>query len=256
MMEPINMMDYINMMGHINKMGDEHNLSILVKSIENLHRVLEILINGIFGLFYIISELEANRYFPALTLDGMRFYATEHVLQSEINSLAALNGLDCVPQLYGVSKTEAGVQFLVKEVIGDPSKLRCTTLETAISAKEIYNRRVLHCDLKVDNVMLMPGFVRDDDPKITLIDFGRAISLNQPPVFENLGTLEQQEILEHCGQMAPEVVKGETPYGLSSEVYSLGLKFREMGCRFDGFLTQLGRECIKSKLSLRPDFDE
>ncbi|PIK36561.1 hypothetical protein BSL78_26613 [Apostichopus japonicus] len=44
------------------------------------------------------------------------------VLETEINSLAALNGLDCVPQLYGVSKTEAGVPFLVQEFIGDPSK--------------------------------------------------------------------------------------------------------------------------------------
>ncbi|KAJ8024528.1 Serine/threonine-protein kinase mos [Holothuria leucospilota] len=198
-------------------------------------------------------------------------------LQLEVDVLTTLKNLECVPELYGVTKpgNNSSPPVIVQEFIGDPNTFRSMTLAIAIRAKvlpplkakrvalrvcealrDLHNRKLLHCDLKVDNVMLEPGFVRKDNPKVKVIDFGASVKMDDQPFYQ-YNTREQiLWILKWSSHVAPEVVRGEKPYNISSEVYGLGVILKDISFRFRGFLWKLGEECTDADYRKRPSVED
>ncbi|PIK43809.1 hypothetical protein BSL78_19335 [Apostichopus japonicus] len=122
---------------------------------------------------------------------GKGAYGVEAKL--EVQTLTKLRGLNCVAELFGIVPTEGnvGVPSVVEEFIGDAKTFKASTLHAALKSSilsaaamfrialnivnalnDVHSRGVLHCDLKTDNIMLMPGFEHQRDPQIKIIDFG------------------------------------------------------------------------------------
>ncbi|PIK47610.1 hypothetical protein BSL78_15533 [Apostichopus japonicus] len=151
----------------------------------------------------------------------------------EVQMLTKLRGLKCVPELFGIVPAEGntGVPSVVQEFIGDQDTLMTCTIKTAIRKKifsadvivrvalrivkaliDVQSRGIFHCDLKPDNIMLMPQLQGGQDPHIKIIDFGRAVSTAHKPKYEHLTPERQGEVLQRSAHIAPEVVLGLLPY--------------------------------------------
>lgn len=191
----------------------------------------------------------------------------------EVKMLTKLRGLSCVPELYGIvpAKWNTMVPSVVKEFIGDENNYQSSTLEAALEENllsvaslhhvalnvvdalmNIHSRRILHCDLKVDNVMLMPGFRNQRNLQIKIIDFGRAKNMDHKPRYERYTPEKQQRVLRRCTQIAPEVVLGKEPYSERTDVYSLGVMFTCMAGDRLTFLQNAGRKCTYEASEKRP----
>lgn len=79
---------------------------------------------------------------------------------------------------------------------------------------------ILHCDLKSDNFMLVPGHPN----RIVLIDFGLSMDLAEPRPLAQKG-----EILGHPDYLAPELApEGSINATVQSEIFALGVSLIKM----------------------------
>ena len=184
--------------------------------------------------------------------------------------LTKLRGLNCVPELYGIVPAEGntGVPSVVEEFIGDENTFRTSTLQAALrrnmlssaaifrialniakAITDVHSRGILHCDLKADNIMLMPGFQDQRDPQIKIIDFGRAKNMDDKPKYEHFKPTRQQWALRWSTHLDPDVVLGNMPYNEYSEVYSLGRIFLALAGGQRNYLRYLGEKCTERTLS-------
>lgn len=197
------------------------------------------------------------------------------MMKSEVKILSSLQGLDCVPVLYGLSKIGSNsVPCIIQEFIGNSVNFDTLTLDRAISTntftkrtiyrlafnivnavKVILAKGVLHCDLKLDNIMVLPTTLEARIPKIKIIDFGQAVRIVDKPRFESFNLQAQQEIQNISVHVAPEVIQGKMPYNESSEIYSLGMLLLELGRGFGGFLEKLARKCTLDDCTQRPSIE-
>ncbi|KAJ8046812.1 Calcium-dependent protein kinase 15 [Holothuria leucospilota] len=225
-----------------------------------------ILGEGSFGVVQLMKHLPTMRLcavkIPKEDLKRDRMYENFY---REVNVLSSLRGLDCVPQLFGVSRAGSNldVPVLVQQFIGDPFTYESITLQSAILRKllssrkalcialqvcygvrEIHSRGILHCDLKVDNIILLPGFIDAKYPKVKIIDFGMAVTLNGSPRYEIVPVQYLDEVGKQCLHIAPEVLRGQKPYSEASEIYSLGLVLKNLAEPTGTYLKDLGQKCM------------
>ncbi|KAJ8024553.1 Triple functional domain protein [Holothuria leucospilota] len=137
-----------------------------------------------------------------------------------------------------------------------PLKAKRVALRVCEAIRDIHNRRLLHCDLKVDNIMLEPGFVRKENPTVKIIDFGSSVKMDENPRYQYNTREEIQWILEWSSHIAPEVVRGEKPYNITSEVFGLGVILKDISYRSRGFLWRLGGECTDADYRKRPSVED
>lgn len=191
--------------------------------------------------------------------------------------MTKLRGLNCVAELFGIVPTEGniGVPSVVEEFIGDANTFKASTLHAALKSSilsaaamfrialnivnglnNVHSRGVLHCDFKTDNIMLMPGFEHQRDPQIKIIDFGRAIRMDKKPKYEHYTPEKQQRVLTRSIHIAPEVVLGQQPHSVTSEVYSLGMVFLMMAGDQFKYLENAGEKCTDKNFVQRPTMDK
>ncbi|PIK55109.1 hypothetical protein BSL78_08004 [Apostichopus japonicus] len=194
----------------------------------------------------------------------------------EIQMLTKLRGLKCVPELFGIVPAEGntGVPSVVQEFIGEQNTLKTWTLQAALKKKilstaaivrialsivkaliDVHSRGVLHCDLKPDNIMLMPGFQNQKDPQIKIIDFGKAVNMADKPKYEHFRPKRQAEVLKRCYHIDPAVISGTMPYTEYSEIYSLGMMFMQMAGNQIPYLKYTGEMCVNRNFVQRSTMD-
>ncbi|KAJ8043795.1 Serine/threonine-protein kinase D3 [Holothuria leucospilota] len=238
----------------------------------------KILGSGSFGIVKLMKHQSSGKLCAVkINKDDIEEPTVIENLQLEVGVLTRLKHLDCVPELFGVTipGNNSQVPVMVQEFIGDPKTFRSTMLAIAIEAKvlpplkakrvalricealrDIHSAKLLHCDLKNDNIMLEPGFVRKDNPKVKIIDFGKAVKMDDKPRYQYNARDQMSWIMKCCSHLAPEVVRGEKPYNVSSEVYGLGVVLKDLSKHFRGFLWQLGEECTDADYRKRPSVED
>ena len=145
--------------------------------------------------------------------------------QHEASVLQRISDLPNVSQLYACF-VQSGESYLVTDYVeGHPLSREMPAgyrwsdaqvvhlLETMLTIlSSIHNRRVIHCDLKPDNIIRRP------DGSLSLIDFGAAIALDD----DSLATVHRLEaIIGTWGYMPPEQLNGKPEP--ASDLYALGM---------------------------------
>ncbi|PIK51482.1 hypothetical protein BSL78_11621 [Apostichopus japonicus] len=222
--------------------------------------------------------------------------ATENFVH-ELKVLLALQGLEQFPKIYGLTPPQDGgpLPAIVQEFIGDRQSYHTTSLLAAINSRRIsryqsvqvaldiakalrdmHGRRLLHCDLKNDNILLQltdkghvahdvdaktfdasaPSYPANDAIKVKLIDFGLSSNMDEPGLYLHMNDEEQRTAFVRSFHLAPEVIRGQMPLYKLSEVFSLGQVFRDLGQLGDNFLDLLGNQCMKMNPDDRPELDD
>ncbi|PIK52230.1 Protein kinase domain containing protein [Apostichopus japonicus] len=115
----------------------------------------------------------------------------------------------------------------------------------------VHSRGILHCDLKTDNIMLMPGFQDQTGPQIKLIDFGKAINMADRPKYEHFRAKRHTEALRRSYHIHPAVILGAMSYTEYSEIYSLCMIFIEMAGDHFQYLKNTGEMCVNKNFVQR-----
>ncbi|XP_071823248.1 uncharacterized protein [Apostichopus japonicus] len=229
---------------------------------------------GAFGVVRLMKNIKTGRLCAVKTFQNHLMNAKIFKdAKVEVQMLTKLRGLKCVPELFGIVPAEGntGVPSVVQEFIGDQDTLMTCTIKTAIRKKifsadiivrvalsivkaliDVQSRGIFHCDLKPDNIMLMPELQGGQDPHIKIIDFGRAVSTANKPKYEHLTPERQGEVLQRSAHIAPEVVLGLLPYSENSEMYSLGKIFIRMAGDRSKYLKKIGKMCMHDDFRQRP----
>ncbi|PIK47606.1 hypothetical protein BSL78_15529, partial [Apostichopus japonicus] len=233
---------------------------------------------GAFGVVRLMKNIKTGRLCAVKTFQNHLMNAKIFKdAKVEVQMLTKLRGLKCVPELFGIVPAEGntGVPSVVQEFIGDQDTLMTCTIKTAIRKKifsadiivrvalsivkaliDVQSRGICHCDLKPDNIMLMPELQGGQDPYIKVIDFGRAVSTANKPKYEHLTPERQGEVLQRSAHIAPEVVLGLLPYSENSEMYSLGKIFIRMAGDRSKYLKKIGKMCMHDDFRQRPTDEE
>ncbi|KAM0915779.1 hypothetical protein ACQ4PT_010601 [Festuca glaucescens] len=94
-------------------------------------------------------------------------------------------------------------------------EVRCIMRQLLAGAKHMHRRRVVHCDIKPENILVGLGGIDD----VKLCDMGLAVSMHERPPYGKRGTY---------GYMAPEVLLGQTDYDAMVDMWSLGCVMAEL----------------------------
>ncbi|PIK50662.1 hypothetical protein BSL78_12444 [Apostichopus japonicus] len=225
---------------------------------------------GAYGVVTLMKNMKTGRLCAVKTFQNhLRNAKIFKNAKLEIQMLTKLRGLKCVPELFGIVPAEGntGVPSVVQEFIGEQNTLKTWTLQAALKKKilstaaivrialsivkaliDVHSRGVLHCDLKPDNIMLMPGFQNQKDPQIKIIDFGKAVNMADKPKYEHFRPKRQAEVLKRCYHIDPAVISGTMPYTEYSEIYSLGMMFMQMAGNQIPYLKYTGEMCVNRTL--------
>ncbi|MGL6187159.1 MAG: serine/threonine protein kinase [Clostridium chrysemydis] len=210
-------------------MGKDFLENLSIKEVENnftnLKVIKKIKAGGEGLVFETISEdniLALKVYSPKhlskrndLEVKKLSIIKSPYIIKLYDFGIKQFNGLDCFYTLTSFIKGQDlrkmlndGYVFSESEVI---ELIKC--ISSAISA--LWNEKVVHCDIKPDNILYIDG-------KFILIDLGIAKYIDEPTMTEYgiiMGTL---------GYIAPEQVRGRRNLTQKADYYSLGIVAYEM----------------------------
>ncbi|KAM0890190.1 hypothetical protein ACQ4PT_027214 [Festuca glaucescens] len=119
--------------------------------------------------------------------------------------------MDCVgPSLYDVLHEHRHSRPFTEP------QVRCIMRQLLAGAKHMHRRRVVHRDIKLENILVGRGGIEED---VKLCDMGLAVSMHEPPPYGRRGTY---------GYMAPEVLLGQADYDAMVDMWSLGCVMAEL----------------------------
>ncbi|KAM0882312.1 hypothetical protein ACQ4PT_032416 [Festuca glaucescens] len=95
------------------------------------------------------------------------------------------------------------------------AEVSCIMRQLLAGAKHMHRRRVVHCDIKPENILVGRGGIED----VKMCDMGLAVSMHERPPYGKRGTY---------GYMAPEVLLGQTDYDAMVDMWSLGCVMSEL----------------------------
>lgn len=133
-------------------------------------------------------------------------------------------------ELYAVTPLGTGTEITDEEIIAmtKAEKLQlCLKILTLV--EEIHEAGLIHNDLKPKNILL-----NHETGVVEIIDFGISHLINEPPLTSS--------IIGTSKYMAPEVLSGNEVPSFSSDVYSLGVIFKNWFPENDNALTKFLRK--------------
>ena len=111
--------------------------------------------------------------------------------------------------------------------------------------------KVLHNDIKSDNVVLEPGF-SNSVVKAVIIDFGKACNVDQGRHY-HLSSQEREEYKVNHPHIAPDVRDGLCSQCTLSDIFSFGRIILMVATLLeDESLRTLSKQCLQYNSSLRP----
>lgn len=123
-------------------------------------------------------------------------------------------------------------------------------LQLCQALKHLHSKRLLHRDIKCDNILLT---MVNKDYHPMLIDYGKAILMSDAPSKrKSLNALEQEEYRKRHRHIAPEIVLGQPP-SFASDIYSFGLVMSDVSSKIETeqYFLEGQRKCLEKEPKLR-----
>ncbi|XP_072045890.1 uncharacterized protein [Amphiura filiformis] len=193
----------------------------------------------------------------------------------EVRALKAVTNHDAFSQLYGVVDHNP-LTTVVVQFVGDYTTLAPITVQSALEDGDpplsdgdwimvcrdmangldaLHKKGFLHCDVKMDNVLLwrepMNSYSRW---QAKIIDLDSARNLDDLPDPLQLSSSEKEQCFQFMLHIAPELIEGTTTYTTQTEIYALGLLFSDIAdqSQDNRDLKRLGAKCLDRKPRRRP----
>ena len=205
-----------------------------------------------------------------LTHTGNQYAANEE-LTRETQAMSAVSSSTAFPKLLGVvNRNSFAMEFIgtldqktswsVLEAFSPPRLLKSqdwlkVCIDITKGLMDMHAAGWTHNDLHNANVMVLrdtPDQSGTWEGKI--IDLGCASRINDPPPVRYLSAEDQKHCFKYCGQLAPEIVEGRATFSPLSDVFSLGVVFRDIArsSRHLSHLKSLGKRCSHPLPKTRP----
>lgn len=193
----------------------------------------------------------------------------------EVRAMKAVTGHEAFAQLFGVVDynplTTVVIQFVgdfttlapitVQSALedGDPPLadgdwiMVCRDMATGLDA--LHKKGFLHCDMKMDNVLLWREPANSYSRwQAKIIDLDSARNFDDLPEPLQLSSSEKEQCFQFCLHIAPELIEGTTTYTTQTEIYALGLLFSDIAdqSQDNRELKRLGAKCLERKPRRRP----
>ena len=193
----------------------------------------------------------------------------------EVRALKAVQGHEAYAQLFGVLN-HTPLTTVVVQFVGDFTTLAPITIQSALEddnpsltdpdwilvCRDIANgldalhkKGFLHCDMKMDNVLLWREPLNNYDRwHAKIIDLDSARNLDDLPAPLDLSSTEKEQCFQYCLHIAPELIEGTTTYTTETEIYAIGLMFSDISDKSQDNreLKKLGAKCLDRKPKRRP----
>lgn len=197
------------------------------KTTLHYYRILKLLGKGSFGKVYMASQVLTNRVVAIKCLDKkvMKEESRKNKIMHELLMFKTLAGHPNVIQIYEVFENRKYFFFVMEYASGgdllhlmkkkgrlSESQARNIFVQLIRGLKFIHSKRILHRDIKLDNVLLTDN---DGELKAKICDFG---------VSRNVG--DGEVINEQCGTpayIAPEIIKKKGYKDFGADIWSLGV---------------------------------
>ncbi|XP_022088873.1 probable LIM domain-containing serine/threonine-protein kinase DDB_G0287001 isoform X2 [Acanthaster planci] len=198
----------------------------------------------------------------------------------ELDALHIVNGHPSFPHLVGVIQ-QSPLRCILEEFVGNDFIPENTTLEDVLKDKKIVASEIpysdwvqiaqdiadgikhlhqleyLHINLKPENILLYATDGNWKGWRAKICDLGDCTFMRLAPKIHS--TPEIQAAAESAAKpfVAPEVLRGETPYTVASDIYALGRVLSAIGKKTKITLLQhIGKKCSRKTAVKRPDIDK
>ncbi len=209
--------------------------------IANRYDVISLLGEGGMGRVYLAQDKAVDRKVAVkIARDPLSPERFEH-LKHEFWLMTRLHHPNLV-EAYDYGRLEDGSPYLTMEVVEgqaldehlplSPEKVRDVAIQTARALGYIHAQGFVHCDIKPENIRLMP------DGRVKLMDFG---------LMERTGRVGGP-IRGSLSYLAPEVAKGAT-VDARSDLYSLGIMLYQLASGQLPFQAETPAEMLRAHLS-------
>lgn len=209
--------------------------------IANRYDVISLLGEGGMGRVYLAQDKAADRKVALkVAQDPLSPERFEH-LKHEFWLMTRLHHPNLV-EAYDYGRLEDGSPYLTMEVVEgaaldeqlplSPELVRDVAIQIARALGYIHAQGFVHCDIKPENIRLMP------DGRVKLMDFG---------LMERTGRIGGP-IRGSLSYMAPEVAKGGT-VDARSDLYSLGIMLYQLSSGQLPFQAETPAEMLRAHLS-------
>ncbi|XP_022103339.1 uncharacterized protein LOC110986052 [Acanthaster planci] len=209
-----------------------------------------------------------------------RYLARSHsAMSKEIRALRAVDHCPIFPELVGVISDYSFAQ----KFVGDPKTFQTLSVAEALITGEppissenwawvlydvitglfaLHQSGWAHCDLQCNNVLLWRDWSQSDDSGERwhgrIIDLGNAQRLNGPTSqCLTLTPIQKDAYYRFSSHIAPEVVEGLVPYGVKSDIYSMGSLISDIAFKSFGMseLLFLSKACMVTTPAQRPTME-
>ncbi len=215
-----------------------------MSQIANRYDVLSLLGEGGMGRVYLAQDRAVDRKVALkVASDPLSPERFEH-LKHEFWLMTRLRHPNLV-EAYDYGRVEDGSPFLTMEVVDgsalddalplSPAKVRDVAIQTARALGYIHAQGYVHCDIKPENIRLMP------DGRVKLMDFG---------LMERTGRIGGP-IRGSLAYLAPEVAKGGM-VDARSDLYSLGIMLFQLASGVLPFQADSPAEMLRAHLGQEP----
>ena len=129
--------------------------------------------------------------------------------------------------------------------------------ESASALEYMHRSGYLHNDVKSDNLLLTQdlsstqGQSVNQNVHVVLNDFGKSRCIAQGKLYK-LSPAEKEKYYKLHSHIAPEVIEGDAPQSVQSDIFSLGIVFYDVARVFKiDSLRQFAKRCTRSNPAMR-----
>ena len=197
---------------------------------------------------------------------------TQVALMREIRAMLDVEQCPIFPRVVGVINKQSFAQ----EYIGNPKSLASLSITKALRGRPqiallnwiliitdvveglsaLHQSGWAHCDIQTNNVLLWKNWGRKEAItrwEARIIDLGNAKWLESSRCL-SLSLTEKETYYRNCRHIPAEVVEGQAPYSIASDIHSLGVLMTDIASKITSLtaILPLAESCTTIDYKLRP----